>query len=251
MMRFATGLVCLAAVSLLAGPASAEDFAFPYSISFHMGSPTYSGCAEGSMADGLLSCGMVNVDGADFGPYTPVFCWFLVGGVPENIGGLGEPGGIGGIQFGIMYEPTVRPSGWTLCTGGSEIPQNDLDGVWPAAGTGNAMTFGGGCSAVTANVDGMTRLGFMPLTPADTGAMLATEDPRIGIATASDCVPNSYRVCRQSMGSAVAHPLSAPCDEYFAQHELGYPVSPCNTCGAKCPVPTLDSSWGLIKSQYR
>jgi len=142
-----------------------------------------------------------------------------------------------------MYE------GWSMCTGGSEIPE---DG-WPASGTGNAVTWAGGCYDVTENDDGVTKIGFFVIFPDSRGAMWIVEDPRVGYALASDCWPNSYLICRELMGSSVMDPVDAPCDEYFADNGIGYPESPCNPCGDTCPqgTPINSTTWGGIKSHYR
>ena len=63
------------------------------------------------------------------------FAVFVVGGVRPGTG-YGEPGGVGGIQFGIEYDAPLVVQSWNNCTGGNEIPSDD----WPSSGSGNAIT---------------------------------------------------------------------------------------------------------------
>ena len=93
-----------------------------------------------------------------------------------------------------------------------------------------------------------TKIGFLTVAPGSVGAMWIIEDFRIGIATASDCQPESFRLCTHLMGAAVVHPSNGPCDLYT---EGWWSLRLCNPCGDKCPIPTESSSWGLIKSHYR
>ncbi len=242
MKRIATGLALIAAVCFLTVPAQADD-TYPYSLMLHTSPPTYSGCGEPTMADGALNCGMVYTNGRDYGAYTPVFVWVLIGNVPPC---TPDGGGVGGVRFGIEYEPTVLLSGWAVCAG-AEVPGFG----WPGSGTGNAITWQGGCKCVTANTDGMTKVGFFQCNPGSMGGLWITEDPQVGYAQAADCAPIGFRICRHLMGSCVLHPSNDPCDVYFAEQGLGYAVSPCNPCGGKCALPTQESTWGSIKSLYR
>jgi len=81
------------------------------------------------------------------------------------------PDGLGGIQFGIEHEKALQ--GWSLCTGGSEIPE---DG-WPNSGTGNAATWGGGCYYPPGE---NAVVGVFPVTDGSAGWMDIIGDPRIG-----------------------------------------------------------------------
>ncbi len=165
---------------------------------------------------------------------TPIFTWILVGGVPDVDG---EHGGIGGLQFGIQYEPTVEVWVWTLCTGGSEIPQDDVDGVWPESGTGNAVTWYDGCYTVTENYDGLTRVGFFTMYPGSHGGIRIMNDPRIGQGEALDCAGHEIRLCRSLYGKAVLHPDDGLCYQY----NYGPYWQNCLPCGHKCAIPVLKS----------
>ena len=229
MKRIATGVFAAAAAVIMALPAQAQPY--PYSINITVTPPTYSGCLEASVADQALSCAGLNPNGVDVGPFNPNFAWVLVGGVPEA---QGEAGGIGGLQFGVEFDPGIIISSWALCTGGSEIPQQEPV-VWPANGSGNAMTWPDACYLVTANGDGLTRVGFFAINPGADGFLNIIEDPRTGKAEATDCQTTLFRVCKQLLGSA--------------EMTIGGTGGE-NTCGNFCPVPVRETSWGGIKSAY-
>jgi len=235
MKRFAMGL---AAVTLVAGAAQADD-SYPYSVFLHFTQPSFAGCDEtvgGFMQDALLNCGVIDTGASDYGSFSPNFLWILVGNVPDGTG-PGAPGGIGGLQFGIEYDATVAlGGGFSLCTGGSAIPQDDLQGSWPQSGTGNAVTWGGGCGLVTDNEDGVTTVGFIPIAPGSSGIFSIIGDPRIdGIVEAADCDTNPTRVCTQALGSADAT-VGGTGGE--------------STCGIKCATPVAETTWGSLKSMY-
>lgn len=228
MKRFAMGL---ATVVIAAGAAQGNE-AYPYSINTHFSFPSYSGCAEAAVADGALNCGIIDTDANDYGPGQPNFVWILVGNVPPGTG-PGADGGIGGIQFGMDH--SIQILSWALCTGGSEIPQDDLQGTWPASGTGNAITWGGGCKLVTDNDEGLTRVGYLTVAPG-AGQVAIAGDPRIGgQAQAAECNTNSIRICTQALGAGDA--------------VVGGGGGR-STCGYKCTVPTETTSWGSLKSIY-
>jgi len=71
------------------------------------------------------------------------------------------------------------------------------------------------------------------------------------VDTTSDCQPVQSEICSELLGSCVVDSQIVNCDEYFAEHGIGNPTTPCNPCGNKCPVPTLEESWGGIKALYR
>ncbi len=132
------------------------------------------------------------------------------------------PDGIGGIQFGIEHEKDMQ--GWSLCTGGAEIPE---DG-WPASGTGNAATWGGGCYYPPGE---NAVVGFFTLNDGASGWMAITEDPRVGTALWSDCVPVSQDFAPELLGSLDNSTGGDPnCDEIA--------------------TPTIESSWGRVKAHY-
>jgi len=222
--------VAIAALWLVTADARADDFA--YTLTWHFTPPSYSGCGDFIVSDGAISCEILDPDFNDLGGQ-PNFCWAMVGQVPKGTG-PGAPGGVGGVQFGIDYDPTVLLSGWTLCTGGSEIPQDDPEGTWPAPGTGNAVTWSGGCYLVTENDDGLTRIGYLTIDAASSGYLFFGVDPRIGDAMGAGCDAATRAICGDMMGIADT--------TIDGEGE--------NTCRAKCGVPVASTSWGRIKALY-
>jgi hypothetical protein len=216
-------------------PALAGDSDFPFTINIDFNPPSYSGCADPGLNDSALSCGAIDNDLNDYDG-APNFGWLLVGGIPEGTGG-GAPGGIGGIQFGISYDETFVVGSWTLCTGGSQIPQDDLMGTWPESGTGNAATWAGGCHLVDQNPDGLTAIGFLEVDANSNGVIDIMGDPRIGEALAADCAASALRICDQLLGRGFA---------FGGGERAGEGV----TCGFMCAVPTRSTSWGAIKSLF-
>lgn len=219
---------------LLAGPVIAGDY--PYSVNFHFSFPSYSGCNEATVADAALTCGVIDTDANDYGPGQPNFVWLLVGGVPAG-SGPGAPGGIGGIQFGLYHsDDGISISSWTLCTGGSEIPQDDLTGTWPEDGTGNAITWAGGCRLVTDNADGLTRIGYFTLFPGPGGVFSIDDDPRTGSAEAAECDASPRRLCTWLLGRG---------DTTIGGGEGE------NTCDYYCLVdPVAEMTWSGLKAMY-
>jgi len=229
MKRIATGVFAAAAAVMIALPAQAQ---YPYSIDITVTPPTYSGCNEASVADGALSCDGLNPNGQNFGG-NPNFAWVIVGGVPPEVGGVG---GIAGLQFGVDYEAGVSIGAWALCTGGAEIPQQQPR-AWPESGSGNAMTWPGGCYPLADNPDGLTRVGWFTVNGGSDGMLDIVEDPRIARAVATDCEAELIRVCKQLLGSADLNTVSGGTMGEVA-------------CGGLCPVPVRETSWGAIKANY-
>ncbi len=243
MRQIALGSVMAVALCASSLPVQSED-THPYSILLHITSASFSGCNETDLRDESLGCDMIVTEGELQGPNMPQYAWLLVGGVPTLDA---EWGGIGQLRFGIDYEPTVLV-GWALCTGGTETPQADTDGLWPARKTGNLVTWPDQCRQVTANPDGLTKVGFFAIPWGNYGGIWITEDPRTSKAEAVDCRGNTVRICRQLLGKIVVlEPADGPCDA----HGHGYAVQVCNPCGFDCTVPVETSTWGRIKSQYR
>ena len=147
--------------------------------------PSYSGCSdpafdwidEGECADLVSS------------QTFPMYVWIVVSD------GDGFPDGIGGAQFGI--EHSVAPGGgWALCTGGQEIQE----GGWPASGTGNAVTWPGGCyDPVGSNA----KIGFFAYVPPGDppGSFAITPDPRNGLAIYSSCDQVSTEICADNLAT--------------------------------------------------
>lgn len=205
-----------------------------YSLIFHMEAPSFSGCNDPAVADAALSCSAIDPDANDYSGQ-PNFMWMLVGAVPEGVG-PGAAGGIGGAQFGVTYDFDVAPTSWALCTGGSEIPQDNLEGTWPESGTGNAVTWGSGCRLVTENADGVTRIGFFTIT-ATSGTASIIADPRIGNVQVADCATTPENLCKALYSSTADATIDGG---------GGF-----SACGISCTNPTRTSTWGELKSFYR
>lgn len=146
----------------------------------------------------------------------PMF--FYVGLMREG----GFPIDVGGAQFGITYDATVTVTNWALCTGGGEIPEAG----WPDSGTGNAVTWGGGCYGPPAE---MGRIGFFVTRPPFEGVMSLTPDPRIGKALWATCDAELFELC----------------DENLQSTEISGVVS--SICGDGCAVPTEFGTWSRLK----
>ncbi len=177
--------------------------------------PSYAGCSEpefeaidaGSCAD-LVS----EPTGG------PGFLWC----VASREGGF--PDGIGGIQFGVEHDLGAGLP-WSLCTGGSEIPEPG----WPDSGTGNAITWSAGCYHP---IGFAARIGYLSPEPDDVGIIELTPDPRIALAVYADCSAVLYEMCEANLGSA----------------ELADGTTP--VCGENCEIPIRETSWGAIKSLF-
>ena len=103
------------------------------------------------------------------------------------------PDGIGGAQFGIEYAAGVE--GWSLCTGGMEIPEQG----WPASGTGTAVTWPDGCYYPAG---GNAKIGYFTLSDGASGHMRVTTDPRTGEAEYSNCDAINAPFLPGDLGSA-------------------------------------------------
>jgi hypothetical protein len=217
--------------SMALGSAAAAQF--PYTLDFHF-APGIGHCQDGLAEDYILSCDYLDPSFNDFGGQHSIV-WVIVGGVPDGTT-FGESGGVGGLQFGIEYSEGTVVSSWTLCSGGSQIPQQNEGGTWPSSGTGNAVTFSGGCKTVTANEDGLTKVGYFTIQPRSSpGVIRFTEDPRIGMALAADCAATPIRICRESLG--------------VGDLTVGGSGGT-NVCGTLCAVPVREATWGSIKAAY-
>ncbi len=209
--------VTLGLLASFAGSAMAEtDVEANFNLAITGAS--YSGCGD-PLFDFIdaSACSDLTTPGLD----GTAFVWI----VATHEGGF-TGGGIGGAQFGIEYTG-VTQNGWTLCTGGSEIP----DGTWPASGSGNAVTWSEGCYAPSG---GAARVGFFSVADGDAGDMAVTTDPRIGEAQWADCAAALYTICENNLASAALVAGTVP------------------VCGDRCEgeVPTIDASWAQIKALY-
>lgn len=180
--------------------------------------PSYTGCAD-VLFDSIDSgdCSGLTSDGVD----GTAFVWI----VASREGGF-NGGGVGGAQFGVEHTG-VETTGWTLCTGGSEIPE----GTWPASGSGNAVTWGGGCYDPAGSA---AKIGFFGVNNGATGTMAVTADPRIAEALWASCDQTTYDICGDNLGGA----------------ELASGTTP--GCGDLCEggTPTEGVTWSQVKALF-
>lgn len=217
------------ALSLLVPTAAlAGDVIDPLvTLNVHFTESSYLGC--GLVDDGAIA---VCENLASTSSAEEVFAWIFV----AKDGGLvlGDTPGIGAAAFGIEYEATVEISGWALCTGGAEIPQADFGGRWPDSGTGNAVTWAGGCYIAPAEV---AKIGFLTAASGSTGLLMTRPDSKItsdGIAVFS-CSPESelFLLCEAAMGFGTVGTGSTP------------------VCGNPCdPTPSAEVTWSRMKSLF-
>lgn len=158
LLRVATAAVALVSV---AGTASAEGGTYGFEI--HMAPADYSGCT--GIVDADLDCGSIDPVGEEF---TEQFAWVIAWGW-ENSAEWPEGAGIGGVQFAVRYPKDVSITGWSLCSGGSEIPvDNPVDGTWPQSETGIAATWSGGEYMSTS---GFAKVGFLVVSDGSFGTL--------------------------------------------------------------------------------
>jgi len=246
MDRIGKGVLGLAVVLLIAAPAGADDIQADYGFVIHTTAAGYGGCGTVEDAD-INEC--ADIDAVGGGLNDTWFIWVFAFGYKSATrpGGEGEDpipwpidAGIGGAQFGIDYHGTVDVGGWSLCTGGQEIPQNNLEGLWPASGTGNAVTWpdGGYDSPSTGQ---FAKIGYFTVNPGSTGQMWITVDPRLaqtwppdGAALFSSDEPLDYEVLEVG----------------FSIGDVGgdQPGAADRSCAKD--VPIIETSWGQLKSYY-
>jgi hypothetical protein len=204
------------------------------SLDLHLSTGSYSGC-PGDLPSGF-ACSSIVTSIPSLAPSLQVS--LLAGGIVP-FERAGEFGGIGGLQFALDYPASAGVETWTLCTGGAEVPA----GGWPGAGSGNAVTWAGGCRPETGNAAGIERVGFWTLVPGGAGLIEIAGDPRVnGGAWFYDCNAEGYFICDALLGSADVTPGSNP---------------RAVTCGGSCAIvgtpgngTTVSASWGQIKSLY-
>jgi hypothetical protein len=223
----------IVATSIVVGNVRSGEPVGPYALNIWFRQPQYSGCMGDFHDLSQFDCGSVDSRASDYG-FAGNFAWVLLSGVPPE-GTSGDVAGIGGLQFGIDFLATVELGPWALCTGGAQIPQDDEFGTWPAAGTGIAMTYEGGCQYPD-NPEGFMKVGyFSAVTRESAGEVWFVEDPRIGDIIAADCEINIYGFCEEQLGRGETAFTGNP----------GYVA-----CGALCAVPVRESTWGQLKSAF-
>ena len=198
----------------------------------HVTPASYGGC--GTVNESAVDCGAIDVEGDNSGVQ---FVFVLTFGFNDtNIPGWGGSGdaGISGAQFGITYDDaSVTVQNWALCTGGSEIPQTDPIS-WPAPNTGNAATWADACYD-SPSPDDFTNVGYFTVDSFSDGLMFIQGDPRDDDRVAvTDCETTLYVV--------------DPLDAYSSASMNGANPDAIASCAGA--VPTLETTWGQIKSTY-
>jgi len=209
------------ALALLTLPAlvAAQPLDGAANLNFHHTQASYAGCDDGlwDEIDGGV-CADLDLDPIP----AQSFLWFVISRVDVPL-----ENGVGGVQLGIDHVD-ADVLGWTLCTGGSEIPE---DG-WPASGTGNAMTWSAGCYEPAGGHQ--ARIGFITLGDGLVGQFEVTGDPRVGQAVYADCDTETYAICFSNLG----------------RYDTGLDFNP-PTCNPECgSVPSRRSSWGTLKALF-
>jgi hypothetical protein len=162
----------------VAAPALAD-----LTLNLHITAPSYSGCDdpafdaidEGECAD--LASDPVS---------GPALVW-VVASLPDD-----DPAALSAVQFGVDHTASIN--GWSLCTGGLEIPSD----TWPDPGSGTAATWPACYDPPGRNA----RLGFFTLTDGDVGTVALTLDPRIGRTEWTDCDAYPHVLCDGNLASA-------------------------------------------------
>ncbi len=139
----------------------------------------------------------------------------------------GFPNGVGGLQFGIEYDESVRVLGWSQCSGGAEIPSDD----WPASGSGNALTWRQGCHEPMGEV---AIAGLLVVEAPLDGELRIIADPRVGMTLWADCSAELAEICPGN-------------GDTFNLDEPAVPI-----CGDQCDdtVPVHEASWSAIKDRF-
>ncbi len=218
--------ICGAGLLSIGVAAGAQAGGSPYGFLLHMEAPDYANC--GIVNDNTVTCDDIMPDGADIGLQ---FAFVLAYGW-EDIPGWPASRGIGACQFGIVYDEDVVVSGWTLCTGGSEIPQNDpLLGSWPESETGNAITWESGEYFQS---NGFAKVGFFVVAADSFGRMTVNPDPRIGDALIA-------------AGDATVYPIGG---EGWSSADIAGDGAGDGRRACDEATPVQNASWSAIKSLY-
>jgi len=160
----------------------------------HITDASYSGCA--TIDPGTMDCSDIVVEGESGDTQ---FAFVLTSHI----------GDIAGAEFGIEYDSTATVLGWTLCTNGSAIGEED----WPDSGTGLAVTWDE--PQFPSSADSLVAVGFFTVQSASTGLMALTPDPRTGRAEYVDSVNILYTFDETRLGHAAVDATSTgynPCE---------------------------------------
>lgn len=207
----------LGALLLMAAPTHAQVDE-TVTLNLYIGAPDYAGCGSFDDAEVALCSNLAS-------PPHPgtSFLWVVV----SDTGGW--PQGIDAIQFGVEWAG-LQVQGWSLCTGGLQIPQTG----WPASGTGNAMTWAGDCYEPPSEV---AKVGYFTIDDGSIGSMLITGDPRLSPPQTlfTYCNSSLAEICEGNRGGASLMVGTDP------------------ICGDNCDgsTPTHETSWSDIKERYR
>jgi len=197
--------------ALLAGRAAADPV-----LLYHIVPASFSACE--SLNESSLQCSNVTVSSS---ASQDLFVWIVVADINE----------VGGIQFGVEYGGGVSIAAWTLCTGGSQIPE---EGRWPASGSGNAITWTQGCWNGSGN---LAKVGFFYVRTGSSGTMSFIPDPRNNELKWAECGetdPALYDFCTRN-----------------GEASLGASGGVLPN-GCVCTVGFVEErSWGTIKSTYQ
>jgi len=179
-MTRALPAVPVALFALLLLPASAFSGTNPDArIAIHLGTPA----SKAPCSDGLVSCSNITTSGGLYPPNV-YFAYVLV------VNG-GSGGGISSASFGIDYDDTpssgVDIFSWASC-GDSQFPEPG----WPAAGTGNRVTFDAALNCQTTEPGGpgsgvVANLGYFYVGAYTAGSLTITPDPLEGVSRVFDC----------------------------------------------------------------
>jgi hypothetical protein len=217
MKRFALCLVGLMIPTFAL--AAVDDLS---NLNLYVANADYDLACDSYVDDGHLCADLVSGPGSPDGS----FIWVMM----SHSGVF--PAGIGGAQFGIQYSDDLFSIGWTLCTGGSEISQAG----WPDSGTGDAVTWAGGCYNPTGEV---AKVGYVTVLDGTIGSFAIIGDPRLADLPVedqvqwADCNAAVWSVCPENRGF---------------DDNIGDGTNPdCDACPG---TPVQETSWGAIKSLF-
>jgi hypothetical protein len=144
-----------------------------------------------------------------------------------------DPVGIGIIQMGIDYSPSLHVQSWISCA--SQIVTNE----WPASGTGNTLIFDG-CNSGEIEV-----AGYFQVAIYDPSFFRIIGHPQTGVAKWASC----------SSGDQVFEDLTAGQVGWISLGgaAIGQDNDGCNPALESCapgPVPAHPTTWGKLKTKY-